>query len=374
MTTTNCRVRFSENNFAELTSNTATYSSALAAYPGSNVINKFRSLIWKPSGYFKITAGSNDILYINDGSDKDVTITAGEYTTPALLATQIQTDLNAASSNWTVSYSTSTYKFTLANTATIVLRLSEDTTPIWDTIGFTTSANRSGTSLLADQQRNHTEEFAIFDLGYNYEPTFFACISPLSEVFSTSRTGTISIQANNINSWDSPPFDVTLSRTDDGVFKFFDDQTSTGYRYWKFKIVDKLNTGGPEGLSFGHLYIGDYITLDDRNIGNGIQFDLIDPSERLTSENGAIYFNTRTKYYRISSASIKYLNETDRVTIKNMFNKLGMTTPFYISVDPREGISSDQEMTKYVIFDDQPTFNHIISSIFNFSFSVREVV
>ena len=69
--TRNANVRFMDNNYAELISASITYSSQLAAFPFSNAVNKFRSLVWKPSGHFLIDS-TNQELYINDGAPKTV--------------------------------------------------------------------------------------------------------------------------------------------------------------------------------------------------------------------------------------------------------------------------------------------------------------
>jgi len=375
--TRNHRIRFMQNNFAELITSSTTFSSELASFPGSNSINRFRSRVWKPSGYFKVTLATDDKLYINDGTDKTVTITAGEYTTPALLATQIQTDLNAASTNWTVSYDSGggTYKFTISNSGSVTLRYSQTTEAIWDKLGYTGSTDTTSTSFVADQQRNHDEEFAIFDLGYNAPMTFFATIGPLNEVFSISSTATIQLIANNLNDFEnSPPLTVTLTRTSGGVLKFMDDLTDTSYRFWKIKIVDKFNPLGPEGLSIGHVYLGDYVTIDNRNINSGFSKSQTDPSVKSTSESGALFFDTKTKYTSFNSMSIKYLDQADKDTLEAMYQVLGKITPFYVSFDPVNEISASiDELTKYVIFETEPIFSHIKTSVFSMSLKFREV-
>ena len=93
-TTTNERIRFMDNNLAELTTAGTTFSSALAAFPSTNLTNKFRSKVWKPSGLFEIIAGTNDKLYINDGVDKTITLTASStaYTAPAFANLNLNVD------------------------------------------------------------------------------------------------------------------------------------------------------------------------------------------------------------------------------------------------------------------------------------------
>ena len=374
MTTRNKRVRFMENNLAALTNSTVDYSSQLTANPFSNTQNSFRTKSWTTEGYFEITS-SNQELYINDGSDKTVSITIGEYTSPSSLATQIQTDLNAASSNWTVTYSSTTYKFTISNSGSVTLRYSQTSNSIWDTLGYTGSTNTIGTSFVADEQRNHTEEHAIYDFGYQANITFVALIGSLDEVFSISDAATITLEANNINTWTSPAYTQSLTRSSGGVFRFLDDTTDTKYRYWKIKIVDKYNTSGPEGISISHIYLGDYITSTSRNIQRRFNKVLTDPSAVSSSESGVLYFDEKTKYITFNNMEMRYLTRTDKDAIETMYSHLGTTTPFYISLDPIEQISDDiDEFTRYVIFEREPVFTHIHDDTFSVSLEMREII
>ncbi len=367
-----CRFRIMDNNFSELITSSISYSSELSSFPGNNVINKFRSKVWKPQGHFEITS-SNRNLYFNDGSDKTATLTVGHYTAPSTLATHIQAQLNLISSGWSVSYSTTTYKFGIANSSNVTLKLTSTTNAVWDTIGFTTGLDLGPTtSFVADEQRNHTDEYATFDMGYNAEMEFFALIGPLDQDFSISDDATIKIQANNLSLWTSPPLDVTLTRTDDGIFKFFDG-LETGYRYWRFHIIDRLNPLGPEGLEFGHIYIGDYTSFS-RNIANGFDMDQSDPTKSTESESGALYFDIKTKYWNFGSMNVGLITKADRNSMKALFNKLGTYTLFYIVIDPLEAISDSQALTKYVVFQDEPKFQHVINDIFNWSMNVREIL
>lgn len=374
MTDRNHRIRFMQNNFAKLTNAQIEYSSELPSFPFTNSTNPFRSRVWKTSGFFEIVLDSNDKLYINDGSDKTITLT-GSFTTPALFASYLQTQLNAASSGWTVSYSSTTFSFQISRTSSATLRLSQTTNAVWDTIGFTTTTDLVGTSFDADQQRNHTEERVTFDLGYNATINFFAMIGPLDELFSISADATITLMASNLNLWDNPPLSVNISVTSKGAMRFLDDLGDTGYRFWRVRVVDRLAIAGPTAMSIGVLYLGDYLTLSNRNISVGFGTDTIDPSTITESESGALHFDTRTKYTKFSSASIGLLDRDDKDNLKQMFDVLGKTTPFFVSIDPTLCISNGlDEFTKYVIFGSEPSFNHVIRDIFSMTLEFREVV
>lgn len=369
-------MRIMENNLAEVISSSITASSENSSYPSTNVINRFRSKQWLASGRFTIDT-TNQNLYCTDGT---AVITAGEYTTPSLLATEIQTQLNSIGSNWTVTYDSSgeTYKFSIANTGSKTLTISNDTNAIWDDIGFTGSLDQTGTSFTADEQRNHTSETLLFDLGYAAEIRFFGAISKLDEVFSISTNATIKIQANNLNQWTSPPLDISLTRYDSGIYQFLESETysDTKYRYWRFYIEDRANPLGPSGcIKISNVYIGDYLSLTTRNIVNGFTKVVADPSIRSESENGALYFDKRTKYTLLSSIGFAYIEQDDRQTLETLYDRVGLTTPFYISIDPGLNISNQlDDLTKYVIYDSAPQMDHVISSKFNYSISFREVI
>jgi len=376
-TTTNNRIRFMDNNLGELTTASIMKSSQLSAFPVSNINNKFRSKVWRPDGYFLITLDSNDLLYINDGSDKTVTITAGEYN-PTTLATEIQTQLNTVSSGWTFDYNNTAgeFSFRFAHASGHTLRFSQQTEALWADLGFVLTTDEViSTERIADEPRNHMYEFVQWDLGYNAPVEFFGVISPLGEEFTLSVDATIKIQANNLSDFTSPPLDVTLTRQDQGLFRFFDDIADTGYRFWRFYFEDKTNTGGPEGFEFSYIYLGDYTTLTGTNIQNGFRKRIVDPSLRTTSEQGQIYFDRKTKYSEFTSAGIALLTKGERDTLEQLFYDFGTHTPLFVSLDPALCISDELgDFTKYVIFDREPEFRHVRHQYFNMTLQLREVL
>ena len=373
----NTRVRFIENNFAMLTSATVNYSSQLTAFPFTNSQSAARSKYWKPQGTFTIDS-TNNTIYINDGTNKTITLTSAKYTSPSSLASHIQTKLNASSSNWTVSYVTTAglYKFRIQNTGSVTLRLSQSTSSTWNTLGYTLTSDQTGTDFYAQVQRNHTEEYAIYDFGYQTSISFVSIIGALGETFTISNSATVYVYADNLNQWTSPAYSKQLTVTDKGIFEFLDTDTldTQNYRYWKISIIDKTNPLGPEGLCIGLICLSDHITLSDRNIQNGFNFQLIDRSVSSEAESGRLYFDIKNKYNLISNLSIPFLEQTDKDTLLAMYERLGKTTPFFIALDPTNCITTNSyDFTKYVTFVDQPTFNHIIHSYFTMSFQLREV-
>jgi hypothetical protein len=374
MTTRNHRVRFCDNNLAAGSAATVAASSALSTYPLSNLLTDQRFRTWKPAGNFTISSANNK-LYINDGSDKTITLTSANYSGGAALASHIQTQLNASSSNWTCTYSTTTYRFTLnRSSGTKTLKLATTANAVWSTIGYTGSIDASaGTA--ADEIRNHTSEYVDIDLGVASAITFFGLLGPLGEIFSLSSGATVRLYGNTTSTMTSPALTVTLTPDVHGVYKFLDDQTDTTYRYWRFEFIDKTNTAGPESFQFGHLYLGDYTTIERRNVANGFEKKMVDTSEAVSSQNGALYFQTGLKYMAFESVSIQYMDASDRRELEQVFYDLGRSTPFYVSMDPTLIVSDDaSEFTRYVVFDQEPTFTHIRSDIYSVRMSFREVM
>ena len=372
----NPRVRFMANNYAALGVNSFNFSSEVVGFEAANTLNSFRSSIWRTSGHFLIES-TNNTIYINDGSDKSTTITAQAYTTPTALASALQTALNAISANWTVAYDIAggSYAFTISNSGSVTLRLSQSTNAIWDTIGFTSTTDTTDVTFPADEQRNHTNEFITFDFGWITPFTFIGIVSDVAQSFGLSSTATVTLEGNNIDDFTSPPASYTLEVTDQGIFKFNIEDPEVSHRFWRLNFVDKYNAIQGPYLEFGNIYLGDFQTLESRNVEAGFEDILIDPSRRSESEGGVIYFDRRTKYTKLSNLNIRYLLDTDKQIVKDVFRTVGTTEPFYISIDPELMINSDiTEFTKFVIFDSEPAFTSIGAGFFNTVLNVREVV
>lgn len=363
-------IRFCTNQFI---SRNFTYSSQLSSFPASNVYNTSRSRVWKPAGNFDIDTTNNKI-YINDGSDKTITLNSASYT-PATLASHIQTQLNASSTNWTCGYDLSaTFKFTIARSSgTKILRISQTSGAAWDTIGYTGTTDLSLSPFVADEQRNHTSEWVKCDTSVPQQATFVGIISGIDEVFSLSETATVKIQANNIDYWASPPVDITIPVSDYGCLKFIDTINTASYRFWRIKIVDRLNYLGPEGIKIAYAYIGDHVTMTTSNIAIGFRKELNDPSNVLQSENGALFFETRPRYLSFSNAQVQLLSGAEQRTLEQAFYDLGKREPFFVSIDPDVAVSGELgDLTRFVVMTNNPTFDHVIRDYYNINFDMRE--
>ena len=366
------KARFMNNNVALIGAITA--SSAQTDYPVSNLQDSNRTKQWKAAGNFVIDS-TNENFYIDDGSPKTVAITNGEYTGDGL-ATRIETDLNLSSSGWTVSYSSSTYKFSVTH-ASADIDFSSTTNAIWDTIGYTgsTDVTLSGSPLEADEIRIHSLEYIDIDFGANaYDLRFWGLITSIGSVMGMSNSSTVTIKANNTYSWTSPPIDQSFTRNDQGYFDFLAD--GSNYRFARIEFQDRTNPNGPGAINASYVYVGDFIDFSTTNIASGFQKQTNDPSNVQTAQSGRRFFNTRNRFTSFNNIAIQLPSRADRLTFEQFVHDFGLSNPFFISIDPGTMISDDlAELTKFVNFDGLPTLNHVFVDYYNIQeFSVREVV
>lgn len=370
--TTNKNARFCNNNqVSELDAANITVSSELANFPFENSQHDSRYKVFKFAGNFTID-NTNNLIYINDGSDFTASLTVADYTY-STLATEIATALNVVSSNWSCTYSTTTRKFTISNTGSVTLRETQTTNAAWGALGFTDGTDHTALSFEADESRNHTHESIIYDLGVPRPIDFFSCIGLIGENLTISASATVTLKGSTVSNFTSPGVTVTPSRTESGFFHF-EDTVDMSYRFWEFKIIDQFNTVGPEGINISHIYLGDYETFT-RNVGIGIGKTLNDKTVVKQSDSGAKFFREKTKFVNFSNLKMQRISRTDRNDFEVMFHDLGISKAFYLSIDPTLAISDAfDDLTKFVRFDSSPPFVHALNDTFDVTFNTTEVL
>lgn len=375
--TQNANLRLLDNNLNDSATATITYSSQLSAtYAASNARDQLRSRVWKPSGQFEVKS-TNCTIYINDGGNVTVTLSAASYATGTLFAAAIQTALNAASSSWTCTYSTSTYRFTIARSSgTAVLRFTQTSNAAWDILGFTATADDSTGPFQADEPRIHTSEWYQIDLGAAYPLSAFAAIGPIDENFAISAFATVRIMGSNVDGvWSSPGLTVSITQDAAGAVVFLDGQTDYTYRFWRFEWIDRTNPAGPSSFKISHLYFGDFVTLTTSNAAPGFGKDLIDQSEVAQSENGTLYFRTRPKLRAFSSVSLQLVAASERRTLEEAFQRIGIDQCCYLAIDPTLTLSATAaELMLYGRFTSVPKVTHVVRDYYTVDLEFREAI
>jgi len=212
-----------------------------------------------------------------------------------------------------------------------------------------------------------------FDFGYQASCTFLGIIGAKEEIFTISDSATITIKGNNVASFSSPAFEETLTRSDDGIFAFFDDTGgAASYRYWRINVDDSSN---PEIPSIGYVYLGDYITITERNINRGFTKRIVDNSIMSQAINGTTYSQQFSRYTRFENLGLGYMPAADRRELEQFMYDFGKYKPFFVSLDPDLDYSTEYgELTKFCIFEGEPQLTNWTNDVYSMSFSLREVI
>jgi len=238
-----------------------TASSEDASTPRAWVQDQLRSKAWRSKVGWNIRAAENDDLDFTEGTSGDATasLTAGNYATGALLAAEIETQMDTAATDntYTVSYSSSTKKFTIARdtgSATIGLEWSTGAnaaTSVGDDLGFDTAADDTGaTSYEGDATAYKTREWLKVDLGSALAVSTGVVIN-----HNLGATGTITLQGNASDAWTSPTVAEALAGDADIRADYFTEQS---LRWWRLLIDDvQTNTAGYSEV--GVWYAGPYV-------------------------------------------------------------------------------------------------------------------
>lgn len=364
------QLRFMAENLLLTGVKTIATSSEDPAFPIENALNDFRARPFKFTGRFEITS-SNNKLYFNDGADKTATITVGEYTTRNLMASAIQTALNAVSSDFIVTWNSTAKRFVINRTGTFILKLSNQVNAIWETIGFTNITDTASASAQsANEQRLHWPyEFIKIDFGYYPDIGFFGLIADSSKPLNISPMASVIIEANTLDDFTSPAVSFALTRSDRGVFKFFDDD-DYNYRYWRVRIEDNF---AENEIEIGNLYLGEYSKFKIHYNAQGAKNFLDDRSEISEAESGQLYSFYKAPQRVYDSVLFEAFNRTEKDFLNDIFNRFGIGKPFYVSIDPKLEITSKlDDATFFCKFDAKPEYTHVVGDLYNTSFTLRE--
>jgi len=288
-------------DWALLDNTVVTVSSEQVQAPKTFLDDPLRSKRWRSELGWNIVAGVNDKLDFTESISGAAvaTITAMNYLSGVTLAAEIQTQLNAAATDntYTVTYSPVTNLFTIARaTGIATFDLDWNTGPnaattIGGDIGFDTSSDDTGgTSYSSDNVSHGSLEWIKFDFGTGYASYPVSAVIAFDGNFDANTV--ITIQANTIDSWGSPPLSIQL-QMDAGrdYIKGIEWLTSTvAYRWWRM-LID--NTQNPDGfVEMGVPYVGDYYEPS-----NGYSAAFTEDREELSSvdiaEEGASFQHVR---------------------------------------------------------------------------------
>lgn len=178
----------------------------------------------------EILATDTKLDFLDNATTRAATITAKIYRTPHELATALQDAMNSLGSanTFTVSYSNSTGKYTIASTGTTLSLLwntgANAANTVGDKIGFSTAADDTGAL-------TYTSDNAA-DWGAAYTPAYDSAdpvVAKFSEVLIGDGSSSVSFCANNIDfSFSNENTQVLCISAESGVdANFFSQRTVT---------------------------------------------------------------------------------------------------------------------------------------------------
>lgn len=372
-------VRFMTNNFLgqdEYDQGRITFSSEETSFPGTNALDQRRTVFWQPDRSFEIHANNKDFDFW-DGANQTIELTEGNYSI-STIASQIQADLNATSSGWAVSYDVSLGIFKFENSANPTWRLRMDSgSGFWPLVGLLQNFELAvgPTGISSASAAFHGSEWIEIDMGISVALQFAAMIVAVDEVFTVTQSGSVFVQASDTGNFADPELDITISRTDAGAFGFFNSEGNQ-YRYYRLGFKDPTNSiAADTNYRIGHVYLGTYQQVTSSNVGIGFNKEIVDRSKEFVAFQGTKYYEQQPRFYQFNSLQINNLERNERLDLEQTFYSAGTFTPFYISFDPELNISNDiSELTRYVRFLNEPSFQHIIRDYYLFQFEVDEVV
>lgn len=343
-------------------------------FPVSNISKYIRSKKFRTTGFF-IVDNANKYLDFEDaaGIELTATIAIGNYT-PTTLAAAIKSAMQAVGAHtYTVSFSATTGKWTIASNHTYLKLLANTGTnaasAIFDTIGFDTTADDSGDTTYAGARiAIHSYEAVLIDLGAAAAiDTFVLLFDPVSGL-RLSSSAVVRIQANATNSWSSPAVDVVV--TADTQFNIFSKYWSSDqtYRYWRVKVVDPQN-------AFLYVELGKIIlakaTQLSRLPSNGFKWVKVDRSRKMTNEYGHEYVDS----YPLKAAlqvSMTHLPYADAKTLDSIFQRVGSAIPLFVVLDPTETLFDKDHFSIYGKIMGGLEFGHRISSYADHQVKIEE--
>lgn len=342
--------RFIYQNFAKLSGITLSASSEDTQYPVEHIVDPLRSKSWRSKLGWNIILNFNDRLDFTEGvtGDTSAEITPGNYATGADLATEIQTQMNAAATDntYAVTYDSTTKKFTIARdtgAATIGLEWSTGSNTarsIGADLGFDVSADDTGaTSYTADNTCYKTREWVLVQLVDALDGKVAMVVDYNWDVTSGDQ---VSIQANATNAWSSPSYDQVLSNehADGNISLLYFASTQT-YQYWRLLIEDQFyNDAGFTEIGLfmfsGYLQLTRDFSYTYREVRNEL-------SQALDADQGAPWLNVKESPlgWRLSWNAV---TETDKSNLHTMQNFVKINRGFFFSFAP----STAPARTEYV--------------------------
>jgi hypothetical protein len=330
--------RFLWQNFLHLTNTAVTVSSEDTSFPKRWLLDPLKTMRWRSKLGWTVVAGFNDKLDFDEGgSNRVATLTAGTYTTGAAYATMLQTAINAAavSNTYTVTYSATTFKFTIARaTGSTAVSLEWSTganagTSCGRDIGFIVSADDTGaTTYTSDYACYQSRQYVKADLGSAMTVKALGLVG----MQTLTTNGLVRLQGNATDAWTSPSYDQSFgpsAQADDVIAHW--PSTSQTYRYWRIMLDDPYLSSGYQQV--GLAYLGSYLEPTRAPQFGGVTEQHQPLAVIQQGDSGGIFTDNKSPA-RTFSLTFVILPDSDRLLIQAMQKSIG-AKPIFFALDPQ---------------------------------------
>lgn len=297
---------------------------------------------------------TNNKIDFNRGGVKVASIGIATYPNGAALAVAIVAALTAADSGitWYCVYNESTGSFTISGSANFNLLTNtgaNKSIAVWTSIGFSTAADKTGTSTYSSDTTSHGNPVDSIDLimltGHNIAPgTPVRLDTDVASMLAIGLYKTITFTQLGTS---DPSGRTDLIR--------IDLSTPRSERYLRL-VIDATASGSPNDtvtyLELGVLFLGETFELP------GINPALTDGRESLTTINYAVngaHSAAQRTSRRVLHLTIQTIDDADKAVLEEFLEDTGIGGSFFFSLDPDD----THWDVRYVFLRDEWSFDKV---------------
>jgi hypothetical protein len=303
------------------------------------------------NGLFVVTANNKYIDFDEGGAELTATLTVGSYN-GASLATEIKTQLDVAGDlTYTVTYSESTAKFTIAASGNFTLRWFNGThkaTDISDLCGYSDAANDTGAATYTSDNRriHYPKAYIDIDLLVPCEANFIGLLG-----HNISSAATIKLYGADDTAFTTNLTTDVIAWASGSIYKFL--SASRTKRYFRVSVEDPANTSSY--IQVSTISLAKYFE-PARNFWVGGEEGPDDVSDLTTTDSRNLYGQEKPP---LDGWSLPYsgLSDAEAVEVKALLNECGLHKALIVCFD-----STAPNTTSYLVNLTEmvrPVRNHI---------------
>jgi hypothetical protein len=277
----------------------------------------------------RVVGSASTLLYFDEVAitqNYTLSLPNGDYDATTLSAA-LKVLMDAAAGTYTITYSDTTMKFTIAGAQEFILRTTAHTDMIWDVLGFSNVLTYDypiSTSVISASVRIHTSEFLYLNAGsaktikylslkgHNLQSTAVVTAHYYSDAFITPV-------ASDAMTWHADTIALRLSRS---------------YQYVAFEISDPNNPNFY--VEVGRAWVGDELVLH-YGYNPEHSFAPQDPSVISSSDDGQESTIQKTHFAEWNYV-FDAVTPADRVSLAALFLAIGFSMPcFVVEAPPASG-------------------------------------